>query len=78
MFLSLLFSCGDPAPTYYEDIKPILDARCSNCHQQGEIGGGVLLLEDPDKISRLSPLISSQTQAGLMPPWPAEGGTQLR
>ena len=50
MFLSLLFSCGDPAPTYYADIKSILDARCSNCHQQGEIGGGVLVLEDPDKF----------------------------
>ncbi|MDQ3778274.1 MAG: monooxygenase, partial [Actinomycetota bacterium] len=32
------FGSAAPArPTYFQDVKPILDARCTGCHQAGGI-----------------------------------------
>jgi hypothetical protein len=28
-------SDADPAPTYFEQVKPLIDARCTHCHTTG-------------------------------------------
>ena len=38
MNLLLLLGCGSEI-TYHQDVKPLLEARCLNCHTEGNIGG---------------------------------------
>ena len=37
MNLLLLLACGSEV-IYHQDVKPILEARCLNCHVEGSIG----------------------------------------
>ena len=80
---ALLSACGgdaadpDPVapvatgPTYHEHIKPILDARCGSCHQDGELA--------PFSVARYDDLLpwgGAIRRAVLdrtMPPWLADG-----
>ncbi|MFT5683028.1 MAG: hypothetical protein ACI8RZ_003955 [Myxococcota bacterium] len=67
-------SGGDEDVTYYEDVKPILDGRCVNCHQDGGVAPFVL-----DAYADAAPLadaIASNTTARTMPPWGAVEGHQ--
>jgi len=57
------------AVTYWQDAKPILDAKCNGCHTQGGIAP--FSLETYDKAYQMRESIKSSTQAGTMPPWPA-------
>src|SRR5262245_47656148 len=62
-----------PSPmTYYQDVKPILDAKCVKCHTDGGIAPMDLrsyaaiaeyLAREPDKMGEL-------VSTGKMPPWP--------
>lgn len=36
--VALQTGCGDKAPTYQADIKPILDTNCVSCHVPGGSG----------------------------------------
>ncbi|MBI3178981.1 MAG: monooxygenase [Deltaproteobacteria bacterium] len=57
----------EPPPTYYQDVKPILDGRCVTCHQEGAIAPFALTTYDEARARALP--ISAMVQARLMPPW---------
>ncbi|GDX81205.1 hypothetical protein LBMAG42_30160 [Deltaproteobacteria bacterium] len=52
-------------PTYYADIKPILDEDCARCHVQGGLAPS---FEEPADVVALADAIVSYVDAGLMPP----------
>lgn len=62
---------SDPgtAPTWWEDVAPIVYAECVSCHQEGGIAP-VALIEYED-ARQLSGLMASEVEARRMPPWPA-------
>ena len=72
MWLLLSMGCDSKqsVATYYQDVKPILDSRCVNCHVDGAIGG--FNLADPETVVQLAPLIAATVENGQMPPWPAD------
>ncbi len=79
---AVLAACGDTttddppvdddssAVTYYADVKPILDAKCVQCHFEGGIAPFSLETYDDAKIhAGISKLAIHE---GIMPPWPPE------
>lgn len=81
--LSLVVGCGTAsegsAPssgyttadvTYYEDVKPLIDAKCLGCHAEGGIGG--LVLETFEQVSAMKDAIRYDVENRVMPPWPAD------
>lgn len=69
MFL-LLFACA-PEITFYEDVKPIVDGRCVNCHYPEGIGQ--IDFSNPETIQEWGPVIDHVVGNRTMPPWSAEG-----
>jgi hypothetical protein len=68
-FGSLSAGCGGPdpdAPTYWRDVRPILDESCARCHTAG--GQGPVSFDDPNDVITLAPLIRSKIETGQMPP----------
>lgn len=64
----------DPAaPTYWQDVQPILHTHCSSCHTAGGIGP--FALEDAQAATAMSGLIARETTERTMPPWPPGGAT---
>jgi len=68
-------SDGPDAPvasgrTYYQDVKPILDAKCTMCHRTGGIAPFALgSYEDvADRVGVVKQAIAD----GTMPPWPPD------
>jgi hypothetical protein len=61
-----------PAPglSYYKDIKPILDAKCTQCHYEGGIGP--FSLQAYDAAQPWGPAIKQQVVDKIMPPWPPD------
>jgi Copper type II ascorbate-dependent monooxygenase, C-terminal domain len=55
------------APTYYKDVAPILDEKCTTCHHLGGIAPFSLTTEADAKAHAAG--IVQMTRAGLMPPW---------
>jgi len=72
--LTLAVGCGQAPPTYWTDVMPILEGRCTNCHYDGGIGG--FSLESYDLASAAHALIADATQQARMPPWPAAEGPE--
>jgi hypothetical protein len=65
------------APTYYSDVAPILDAKCTTCHRLGGIAPFSLTTEADAKAHAAG--IVQLTHAGLMPPWmPGPDSAPLR
>jgi len=65
--LALVARGGTSGPTYYRDVAPILDGKCTNCHRLGGIApfsltGAAAARAHAGGIVQL-------TKAGLMPPW---------
>lgn len=65
----------DAAPTFYEDVLPVLQANCQACHRPGgaNLGGMVAPMsftsyEDTRPWARS---MARQVEAGSMPPWHA-------
>jgi hypothetical protein len=58
--------------TYYETIKPLLDARCVSCHREGGIAP--MSLETYADAASWSGASLAAIQAGTMPPWPPADG----
>jgi hypothetical protein len=54
-------------PTYYKNVAPILDQKCSTCHHLGGIAPFALTNEADAKAHAAG--IVQMTKAGLMPPW---------
>ncbi|MBA2359329.1 MAG: hypothetical protein H0V79_00090 [Actinobacteria bacterium] len=57
-------------PTYFQDVKPILDARCSGCHIQGGIAP--FRLNGYLDAYRHRKEIAEAVRARRMPPWHAD------
>jgi hypothetical protein len=55
-------------PTYYVDIKPILEKNCNSCHVTGGIAP--FALDNPTDATKWADDISRVTKSGYMPPWP--------
>ncbi|MEZ4321984.1 MAG: monooxygenase [Myxococcota bacterium] len=64
--------CTDPAPTYYADLKPIVDNRCNSCHDAGGIGP--FPLETYADVERVGELVVNAVESRQMPPWKASPG----
>lgn len=70
MIWSFLLACsGDSPPTYYADIKPIVDAHCGDCHVEG--GLAPYSFETPEEAVNAAVLIRLGAESGAMPPWGA-------
>ena len=60
------------APTFADDVAPIVLARCAPCHRPGEVGPFPLLTYDD--VRRRARQIAEVTASRFMPPWkPAPG-----
>lgn len=80
-WLILLAGCGGESEpvfgptagaTYFEDVKPILDAKCTSCHD----GGGIapFTLTDYASASAMRGAIKLAVEQRTMPPWLAGPG----
>ncbi|HEX3851082.1 MAG TPA: hypothetical protein VHW01_08955, partial [Polyangiaceae bacterium] len=58
------------APKYYEDIAPLLNDNCVNCHRDGGIAP--FALTDYDTVRAHASDIVSDTAARIMPPMPVD------
>ena len=32
-------SVSSAAPTWHQDVRPVIESSCVNCHQEGAVGG---------------------------------------
>ncbi len=60
------------APTYANDIAPLIHRACANCHRPGQPAPFTLLTYD-DVFKKRAQLVEV-TQQRLMPPWPIAHG----
>ncbi len=60
------------APTFYEDVAPILQRRCQVCHRPGSIGPFPLL--SYEDAAGWSAMIHEVISSRRMPPWHAKPG----
>lgn len=67
-----LIACGDPGPTWHQDVKPIVDAYCVECHSEGGIGP--FEMNGPEDLAELAPLVDHVVAERIMPPFYAERG----
>lgn len=69
--LSLLhLAAGAQEVTYYQQIAPIIHAKCQPCHRPGESAPfNLLTYED---VSKRGSFIKKVVQSGFMPPWKAD------
>ncbi len=65
------FGQAAPAkPTYFQDVKPILDSRCSGCHFAGGIAP--FALRGYKDAYRRRDAIAAAVKSRAMPPWHAD------
>jgi hypothetical protein len=57
------------APTYYQVVKPILDAKCGKCHVEGGIAP--MPLTTYKEAARYASSIATYVSSRVMPPWGA-------
>ncbi|MDP1827195.1 MAG: hypothetical protein Q8L48_28235 [Archangium sp.] len=62
-------ACQPAGPSYHQDIKPILDARCANCHVAGGIAP--FALDTFAAAEGKAAVIADAVASGRMPPWKA-------
>lgn len=58
------------APTYYQDIQPILQKNCLPCHRTGE--AAPFSLETYEDVFKRADFIKMVTESRYMPPWFAD------
>src|SRR6185312_7071152 len=61
---------GPAGLTYYKDVKPIVDAKCTNCHTAGGIAPFALTSAD-DVLQNAAPM-NAAVAGDVMPPWPPD------
>ena len=59
-------------PTYFKDVKPVLEGRCGNCHMAGGIAP--FSLQTYGQARRHRREISAAVRGRVMPPWHADRG----
>jgi hypothetical protein len=57
------------APTYFQDVKPIVDAKCGTCHNPDGIAP--FGLTTYAELFEVGGVALQNIELGLMPPWPA-------
>lgn len=57
--------------SYYRDVKPIIDEKCTQCHVEGGLGG--FPLATYEDVRKLSKLVRAAVETERMPPWRAAG-----
>jgi hypothetical protein len=62
------------SPTYFGDVKPILDARCAGCHMSGGIAP--FALTSYAGARRHAGSLAQAVRARRMPPWHAQPGVR--
>jgi hypothetical protein len=68
---AVTFASNDAAaPTYYQNVKPILDSRCAGCHFSGGIAP--FALQTYSQARRQRAAIASAVGTRKMPPWHAD------
>lgn len=56
--------------TYYRDVKPLIQHRCFNCHQNGQAGGELFSTFDSyETVAALSKVMMNRIEDRIMPPW---------
>jgi hypothetical protein len=76
VLIALLLACPEPkevdsaeasasGPTYYADVRPILDQSCARCHAEG---GQALSFDAPETVVAYAGAIAAATEEGRMPP----------
>jgi len=64
----------DATVTYYQDVAPILDARCRNCHRPGQVAP--FELTNYQQAVTHAAMMVEVTGRRLMPPWMPTPGAQ--
>src|SRR5579872_3916895 len=59
-----------PAPTFYKDVAPILQAHCVECHRPGQVAPMSLITYD--QVRPWAAAIKEAVVLKKMPPWPAD------
>lgn len=67
--LGLTSACS--GPTFHQDVRPIIEGRCANCHVKG--GVAPFELDSYASARAMGRAIVDSTQKGRMPPWLATG-----
>lgn len=65
----VLVACSEGAPTYYRDVRPIVEGRCISCHADGAIAP--FALDDYDSLKAFAPAVAAAVSSRKMPPWSA-------
>jgi len=68
--LACIINCRAQSLTYYKDIQPIIQAKCSGCHKPGESAPFSLLTYDD--VAKRASFIKEVIQKRYMPPWKAD------
>jgi len=63
-------AASEREPTYARDVQPLLQAKCSNCHQRGRVGPFALMTYEQAKKRAFD--IASVVDSRTMPPWKAD------
>jgi len=59
-------------PTWYTDVKPLMESHCISCHQEGAVGS--FSLDTPEAVAIVSEHVADAVQNRRMPPWKAVEG----
>lgn len=73
LVLALLVLAGwakGEEPTYSRDVQPLLQAKCSSCHQRGRVGP--FALQTYDQARKRAFDIAAVVESRSMPPWRAD------
>jgi hypothetical protein len=60
------------APTFWQDVAPILNEKCTACHQTGGIAP--FALDNYDDARRRASMIADMTESRIMPPYLMQPG----
>lgn len=63
------------APTFVDDVAPLLARHCVDCHHEG--GSAPFALRDYDDARRKAGPLRAVTQSGAMPPWKPTAGADV-
>jgi mono/diheme cytochrome c family protein len=76
-FVSSGSAAAAAAPTFNQEVAPILFKHCSNCHRPGEIGSAVSLISY-EAARPWAASIKEQVVRREMPPWPADPAKSMK
>ena len=67
---ALIAQAGTPAPTFNQDVAPVLLTHCASCHRPGEVAPMSLLTYAETRPYAAA--IKRMVESRRMPPWPAD------